>query len=164
MSYSVRLSIAENVQCSLVAPESKMFFHVPGCKNQIQQLFTVLSLIQRVFVYCMLPPPPHLGRGGTVYGEGKALTDYQVAINLLGSTVLCNYHLSFWLPPKTNILWVDLEVNLIEVQTKGVRIRSEFHSDRISLFYCRIGFCRFFVGSDLGFSCIASNYSNILTN
>ena len=109
-------------------------------------------------------PPPHLGRGGTVYGEGKALTDYQVAINLLGSTVLCNYHLSFWLPPKTNILWVDLEVNLIEVQTKGVRIRSEFHSDRISLFYCRIGFCRFFVGSDLGFSCIASNYSNILTN
>jgi hypothetical protein len=48
------------------------------------------------------------------------------------------------------------------------RIRTVIHSDRISFFLLldRIRFCRFFVGLDLiwFFSCIASNYLNILTN
>ena len=59
-----------------------------------------------------------------------------------------------------------------------MRIRSEFDSDsdsnslgsessdRISFFYCRIGsdFVGFLSDRIWVFSCIASNYSNILTN
>ena len=58
--------------------------------------------------------------------------------------------------------WGELTWGQIDMGTKCVRIRSDSDSNLLAL--DRISFCFCRIGSDLFFSCITSNYSNIFTN